>query len=138
MSINIVAVSVATVAEIFIGSIWYMAIFDKIWGKIHGFDKLSKKEQEQAQKDMMPLIGVQVAVTFITTLVIAKLATLIPNYSIYSIALLGWVGFVVPTQVAAIIFGGTDPKWFVQKAAIMAGGSLACLTAAAAILTAIN
>ncbi len=138
MIINITAVLVATLAEFVIGAIWYMPIFGTLWGKIHGIEKLSKKEQEQAQKDMMPLLAVQIVITFITTITLAKLWTLLPAYSIYSLAWLGWIGFVVPTQIAAIIFGGTNPKWFVQKAFIMSSGSLACLTVAAAIIDAIK
>lgn len=138
MSINITAVLVATLAEFIIGAIWYMPIFGTLWGKIHGSNNMTKKEQEQAQKDMMPLLAVQIVITFITTITLAKLWTLLPLYSIYSLAWLGWIGFVVPTQIAAIIFGGTNPKWFVHKTLIMSVGSLACLTAAAAIINTIK
>jgi hypothetical protein len=134
MNVNYVAVLVATVAEFVIGAVWYMPIFGKAWGQIHGFDKLSKAEQKAAQKDMMPLLVVQLVVTAMTTLVLAKLILLVPGYSVYQLAAMAWAGFVVPTQVAAVIFGGTDPKWLVKKTLIMAGGSLACLMAAAAIL----
>ncbi len=135
MSINLWAVLVAAVVDFIIGAVWYMPIFGDIWGKIHGFDKLSKKEQDEARKGMGPLLAVQFAITVITALALAKLFVLLPNYSVYSLALLVWVGFVVPTQLAAIIFGGTDPKWVIQKALIMAGGSLACLQAAALIIS---
>ena len=135
MSINYGAVLVAAVADFIIGAVWYMPIFGEIWGKIHGFDKLSKKEQDEARKAMGPWLVVQFVITVVTLLALAKLNVLLPGYSIYSLALLVWVGFVVPTQLAAIIFGGTDPKWIAQKALIMAGGSLACLEAAALILS---
>ena len=134
MSINFSTMLLATVAEFIIGAIWYMPIFGQAWRNIHGFEKLSKKEQDQAQKEMMPLLGVQFAVTFITTTVLAKLMTLLPGYSVYTLAALAWIGFVVPIQTAAVIFGGTEGKWIVQKIAIMASGSLVCLMAAAAIL----
>jgi hypothetical protein len=136
MSINYMAVLVATIADFIIGAIWYMPIFGNLWGKIHGFDKLSKKEQQEARSGMATLLAVQMVITFITVLVLAKLQILLPAYSLYSMAFLVWIGFVVPTQIAAIIFGGTDEKWFVQKALIMAAGSLICLQAAAAILIA--
>lgn len=135
MEINYTAVLLATVANFIVGAIWYMPIFGNLWGKIHGFDKLSKKEQEAAQKGMAPLLAVQVVITFVTALALAKLHVLLPNYSLYEMALLVWVGFVVPTQIAAIIFGGTDKKWFVQKTLIMSVGALICLQVAAAIIT---
>lgn len=136
MSINYLAVLVAAVAQFFIGAIWYMPIFGKLWGQIHGHDKLSKEEQKKAEKGMAPLLGVQLVITFITTLVLAKLIVLIPSYSAYKIALMVWIGFFIPVQIAAIIFGGTKPQWFVKKALIMSGGSAVCLAAAAAILNA--
>lgn len=135
MEINYTAVLLATVANFIVGAIWYMPIFGNLWGKIHGFDKLSKKDQQEAQKGMAPLLAVQVVITFVTALALAKLHVLLPNYSLYEMALLVWVGFVVPTQIAAIIFGGTDKKWFVQKALIMGVGALICLQVAAAIIT---
>ncbi len=134
LDVDYLRVFLATVAQFIIGAIWYMPIFGNIWGEIHGFVKLNKKEQKEAQKKMMPLLVVQFVITVITTVVLAKLMLLTPNYSAYSLAGLIWIGFFVPVQIAAIIFGGTDPKWVVKKAMIMAGGSLACLLAAAAIL----
>lgn len=136
MSVNYLAVLVASVAEFVIGAIWYMPIFGSAWRDIHGFGKLSKKEQETAQKEMLPLLVVQFIITLLTTVVLAKFITMLPSYSVYKLAVMAWAGFVVPTQVAAVIFGGTDKKWIVQKSLIMAGGSLACLLAAAAILKA--
>lgn len=136
MGINFVAVLVATVAQFIIGAIWYMPIFGTLWSKIHGHDKLSKEEQKAAQKNMLPLLGIQLVITLVTTVVLAKALVLIPSYSPFVLAGYIWIGFVVPTQIAAIIFGGTKPQWFATKAAIMAGGSLACLVAAAAILNA--
>lgn len=134
MSVNYVAVFVASIAEFIVGAIWYMPVFGKAWGKIHGFDKLTKAEQKQSQKQMMPLMVVQFVGTLITTAVLAELIRALPSYSPYALAFLVWLGFFVPTQVSAVIFGGTDSKWIVKKSAIMAGGALACLLVAAAIL----
>ena len=136
MSINYTAVLVASIADFAIGAIWYMPIFGNLWGKIHGFAKMSKKEQAEARKGMAPLMVTQFIITLLTALVLAKFIILLPDYSAYTLAAMVWVGFVVPAQIASVIFGGTDKKWFVTKTAIMAGGSLACLLAAAAILKA--
>jgi len=137
MTINYLAIGVAAVAQFIIGAIWYMPLFGSAWRDIHGFGQLSKKEQEQAQKEMMPMLGVQFLGTVITTVVLARLSQLLPDYSAYTLAVMVWLGFVVPIQVSAIMFGGTEAKWMVKKALIMAGGALACLLAAAAILTAL-
>lgn len=138
MSINYLAVLVAAVADFAIGVIWYMTIFGKTWGEMHGFDKLSKAEQEKARKGMGPFLIIQFIITVLTVWSIAKLHLLLEDYSIYSLTLIAWLGFVVPTQIAAVVFGGTDPKWIVKKSLIMASGSLVCLEVAALIIKSIH
>ena len=138
LGVNIWAVLAATVAQFVLGAIWYMPLFGKLWGQIHGFDKLSKKEQAEAQKSMMPLLAVQLLVTFLTSLALAKVIALAPEYSVYKIAGLVWLGFFVPVQVGAVLFGGTAPKWVIKKIAVMAGSSLINLLVAAAIIGALQ
>ena len=136
MNINILAIIVATVVQFFIGAIWYTPIFGKLWGRIHGFDHLTPEVQKEMQKGMWKLLVPQFIFTFITTFVFALLKSGFPaEWNIYGLAVFFWLGFVVPTQVAAVLFGGTDPKWVVTKIAVMAGGSLLCLLAAAHVLS---
>lgn len=137
MNINYLAVLLASVAQFVVGAIWYMPIFGKLWGEIHGFPKLSAQEQKKAQGEMMPMLAVQFVTTVVTTIVLAKLIVMLPSESAYSLAGMAWLGFVVPTQVAAVIFGGTEAKWVIKKIVVMAGASLACLLVAAAILSAL-
>jgi hypothetical protein len=105
-----------------------------MWGQIHGFDAHSPEAQAEMKKSMMPLLIVQFIGTVVTTVVLALFVDGLPVWNIYGIAGFLWLGFVVPTQVSAVLFGGTNPKWVVKKIAIMAGCSFACLMAAAAIL----
>ena len=134
MSVNYLAILLATVAQFIIGAIWYMPIFGKLWGKIHGFDKISKEKQQEMMKGMTPYLVVQFVITLVTTVVLALFITYLPLWNAYAMAGFFWLGFVLPTQVAAVIFGGTEGKWMVTKIAIMAGGSLVCLETAAIIL----
>lgn len=134
MHINYLAIIVATLTQFGIGFVWYTPLFGKLWGKIHGFDKLTKEDQQKAMKMMEPLFGLQLLMTLITTLVLAIFLAYQPTWNAYGMAGFFWIGFVVPTQVSAVIFGGTEPKWVMKKIAIMAGASLLCLEAAAAIL----
>lgn len=136
MYINYLAVLVAAVAQFIIGAIWYTPIFGKMWGKIHGFDAQSPEVQADMRKKMMPLLAAQFGVTLITTYVFALLLNGFPaDWNRYGLAFFFWLGFVFPTQVSAVLFGGTDPKWIFWKIAIMAGGALACLEALAFVLT---
>ncbi len=135
MDINYVAILVASVIQFCIGFVWYGFMFGKLWGQIHGFDKLSKEEQERAMKGMAPFYGLQFAVTVLTTFVLALfVASMSEEWHAFGIAGWLWLGFVLPTQISAVIFGGTEGKWILKKILVMSGAALACLMAAAAVL----
>lgn len=136
MELNYLAIVVATVLQFICGWVWYMFLFGKTWGAMHGYDQLSKEEQEQAQKGMGLQLGIQFAGTLVTTFVLALFVAGLPaEWNTFGIAGFFWFGFVVPTQASAVMFGGTPKHWMVKKTAIMAGGSLACLMIAAAVLS---
>ena len=124
MSVSIGAVVAATVAMFVVGAIWYMPLFGKMWGEMFGFDKLSKKEQKEAQAKMGPWMGLQFVVTAFTAFGLAKLMIMLPNYSPYSLAVLVWFGLMVPVTVSSAVFGGTDAKWLPRKLTIQLGESL--------------
>ena len=136
-NINLLAVLAATVVQFIIGVIWYMVLFAKPWGEMFGFDKLPKEKQREMQKQMGPMYALQVVVTLITSYVLAHFIMNEQGVAAYLLAMWVWIGFVVPTQVSAVIFGGVDPKWIVRRIVIMGGGSLACLLAAAYVLQAL-
>ena len=63
MNVNYLAVVLETTAQFAVGAIWYMPLFGELWGKIHGFDKFSKKEQKEMQSKMEPYYIAQIFVT---------------------------------------------------------------------------
>lgn len=134
MQLNFVAIVLATIAQFIIGAVWYSALFGKLWGRIHGFDKLSKETQAKMMKAMGPFYALQFLVTIITTVVLSIFITYQPAWNAYAMVGFFWMGFVVPTQVSAVIFGGTESKWIAKKIAVQAGAAFFCLEAAAAIL----
>ncbi len=122
------AILVATIAQFIFGAIWYMPIFGKLWGKIHGFDQVPKEKQKEIMKDMwIPLVIQFVGTTVTSTVFALLLFGFPPEWNIYGLGFFFWLGFIFPTQVAAVLFGGTQPKWVVTKTAIMAGASLGCM-----------
>ncbi len=139
MNINYVAVLVAAIAQFIFGAIWYMPIFGKIWGKIHGFDTLPKDVQEQMYKSMWPWLIVQFVITVVTSAVFALLyGSMSPEWNTYGFAGFVWLGFIVPTQAAAVIFGGTKPEWMATKIAIMASAALGNMMILALIMNLMN
>ncbi len=133
--INGIAVLVATITQFIVGAIWYTPLFGRVWGKIHGFEKHSQEEQTEMRRQMMPLLVMQFLMVGLNAFVLAYIVAALPSQSPYLLAGLMWVGFALPTQVSAVLFGGTEPRWIVKKIAIMAGGAFVCYMAAAAIIS---
>lgn len=134
MQFNFLAVILATVVQFIVGAIWYSVLFGKLWGRIHGFDKLPKEVQQKMMKEMGPYYIVQFIVTLITSIVLEIFITYLPEWNAYAMACFFWIGFVVPALVSAVIFGGTEKKWIVKKIALQAGAALLCLEAGAIVL----
>ncbi len=135
MDINYIAIGVATVVQFIIGAIWYTPLFGRVWARIHGFDSQSPEVQAEMRSKMAPLLIAQFVVTLVTSFVFVLLLNGFPaDWNRFGLAGFLWLGFVVPTQVSAVLFGGTKPEWIVKKIAIMAFGSLACLEALALVV----
>lgn len=134
MDVNFIAVIAAAVAMFIVGAIWYGVIFGKQWGKIHGFDKLSEKQQKEMQSKMLvPYIG-QYVVTFLTAWALAFFIQKLPDVGNGVIAFWVWLGFMIPTLYGAVTFGGAPEGKAIEKFVISAGGTLAPLLTAAWIL----
>ena len=73
IEVSYLAIIVATFAQFIFGAIWYMPIFGKIWGKIHGFDQVPQEKQKEMMKDMWKLLIPQFIFTLVTTVVFAML-----------------------------------------------------------------
>jgi len=133
MNSTITSILVATVLQFICGAIWYSALFGKLWGKIHGFDKLSKDIQQKMMQSMAPLYAIQLLVTVLTTYGLFVISSALPDHNIFTLAGLLWMSFMLPPQVSGVIFGGTESKWIVKKIAIQAGAALVCLEVAALV-----
>ena len=134
-SINYGAVAAATATLFVVGAIWYTPLFGNLWGKIHGFDRHSKKEQEKMRAQMMPLLAAQFLVTILTALGLVYFAQSLPEVNIYALGLWVWLAFLVPTHVSDNLFGGTEAKWLRTKILVQAGGALACMMAACFVIS---
>lgn len=136
MDINYVTILVAAAAQFIVGAIWYMPIFGKMWGEIHGFDKVAPEMQKEMQKGMMPLLVVQFVMALVTSAVFGIfVATASTGWNLYALAGHYWLGFAAPMQVSLVVFGGTEPKWVIKKTLIAIGGSLVCFMAMAAVFS---
>ena len=100
MNLPIFAITVGTIAQYVFSAMWYMPLFGKQWGVIHGFDQVTPEMQKDMQRSMMPLLVGQFVVTAITSVVFGVLVYLVGDkVSLYLLALLVWVGLVLPTHL---------------------------------------
>lgn len=135
MSLNILAIVLAAIAQFGVGAVWYTFLFGDLWGKMHGFDTLSKATQEKMMKAMPPIYGAQFIVTLFMTVVLAYVIQIFPaTINPYLIAFLLWLGFIVPSQASAAMFGGANENWVMAKIAVQAGASLVSLAVAVFVL----
>lgn len=87
MVLNYLAIIVAIILQFVCGAVWYGPLFGKLWGKIHGFDKLPKDIQEKMVKGMAPFYVLQLLVTVVTTFVFALLLNGFPqSWNIFGLA----------------------------------------------------
>lgn len=135
MDVNIMAVAAATAVMFAVGAFWYMVPFGKLWGQIHGFEKLSEKKRKEMQASMGPWYGVQLLVTIVSAWVLAVLIGLLPDESPYFVATLVWLGFVMPTTAGNMIFGGSPEGYVWHKIAISSSEALVHLLAAAWVIS---
>lgn len=136
--VNLMAVALAAVAQFVAGMVWYMPVFGKVWGQMHGFDKLSKKVQDEMAAKMGPWYAVQFVLVLTTSYVLARLMNVIDGaVGPYELAFWVWLGFTVPAQASAAIFGGAPEGWTWQKIGIQASGSLVAIMAAAWVLVSV-
>lgn len=135
MDLNYLAILLAVVAQFAIGFVWYGPIFGKLWGKINGFDKLSKETQEKLMKEMGPLYGLQLFVTVITTFVLAIFITNLEGWNPFGMAGFFWLGFIVPAQVSSVIFSNTPKEYMFTKIGLQSGAALFCIEVSAFILS---
>ncbi len=109
---NYLAIIVAAVVNVIIGSLWYSVLFKKPWVKAMG---MNKEEEEKNSKNMgagmyvAPLIS-----AIVTSFVLAwfihalNVTTLMGGVEI---GFLGWLGFTTTAQILnSWVFSGGKPK----------------------------
>src|SRR5687768_9334659 len=110
LDINWIAVALATLSSMVVGSIWYAkSVFGRQWMKLA---KLDEKEMEKnAGKDMPRVMGLAVIMSFLAAFVIAHVAALSKVFYDVSTLEAGlttafwlWIGISVSTVVVHDIF----------------------------------
>ncbi len=117
IEVNYIAVLLAGVASMALGFLWYSPmVLGKQWMKEKG---LTPESLKKAQEEMGKLYGLSFVVSLITAYVLFHVMALSENFFHYpkletgvTTAFWTWVGFMMPVQLTATIFGNKNWKLF--------------------------
>lgn len=108
MEINLLAVLVAALASMVIGSMWYSPmLFGNIWQKYSGVKMDPKADKKAQQKMMLTSFGLGFLSSLVMGAVLAQLIVLTDMEGAAGgaqVAFWTWLGFVVTTQLGAVIW----------------------------------
>ncbi len=119
---NYIAVLVAAVAAVALGSLWYGPLFGKAWMKTLGFgpeDLERMKNDPAGKKKMMRSYAIMAVGSLIMSFVLAR--TLIAVNTTEHIAGVGlalkvafwyWLGFVAPVSISGVLWESKSWKWW--------------------------
>jgi hypothetical protein len=116
MTINMWAVLVCAVAAQVVGMIWYgQKIFGKAWGRVMGMDMttMTPEKRKEMQKSMGGLYFLQFVLSIVTALVLALVLNQFFAFGAWAgvkIALLMWLGFIIPLEAGMAMWGGKPKK----------------------------
>lgn len=112
--INIWAVLVAAVASFLVGWLWHSPLlFGKIWGKLMGLDKLSKKQQTEMMKKMgsSMLFGflANVVIAYVLSYMVQACGAFFHTAGVMSGLQTGfwiWLGFMATLSLNSVLWEG--------------------------------
>ena len=92
--------------------------FQEYVSKMQAHMKLMQEQMQKMQKEMTPFYALQFFLTLFSTFSLVNLAVFTP-FSLYHVAFWIWLGFIVPTQIAGVIWGSTKKKFWFKQILIM-------------------
>ncbi len=132
MEINYVAVLVAAVVSMVIGSIWYGPLCGKKFMTEMGMDKMSPEQIAEAKKGMWMSYVLQFVGSLVMFYVLARFMGIAGAMTVNAglmVAFWVWIGFVVPVQLSQAVWGGKMTLFWIS-----AGNMLVTLLASGAII----
>ncbi len=114
MSVNYLAVVVAAVVSIIIGSLWYSPLlFGNVWMRLQRF---TKKDMDKAKQKGMVKSYIMASIgSLVTAFVLGYLIDMIGKdvYTGILLALLAWLGFIVTTSLGSVLWEGKPVSLYV-------------------------
>jgi len=94
----------------------------------------SPEQMKKKSKAMTPFYLLQLVLTLFTTINLATLITLLPSFSSYTLAFYILLGFIIPTQIGAVVWANTKKKFWIKQILLMTTYSFVGIMLAAWIL----
>lgn len=114
VNINYLAILVAGIVNMVIGSLWYSPIlFGKEWTKLMGWT--DKKKLKEMQKKAGPSYAYGFLVTLVSLFVLAHFVAYVSATTFSEGMQLGfwvWLGFIATTQIGALLWEQKSHKLF--------------------------
>ncbi len=107
------SVLVGVVVSIVLGSLWFGPIFGKKWMELMGVDPNDTAKIQEGKKHMWKMYIIQMIASAMT---VATLSIVVLHFDTFTIketigtSLLVWIGFIVPTEVGAVLWSGKSFK----------------------------
>ena len=114
IEVNYIAILIAAIVSMALGFLWYSPmVLGKPWMKLKGYTQESLKKE---QKEMTKYYALSFLLAFVTAYILSHVIALSLNFYGFSRVSTGvttafwmWLGFIMPVQLTASIFG--DKKW---------------------------
>lgn len=113
ININFLAVLVAAIVNMIVGSLWYGPLFGKVWTRLA---KFSEEDMKAAKEKGM---GKTYAIMFLGTLVSAYVLAHFVGYlgittmsGALQLAFWVWLGFIAAIQLSSVLFEGKPVKLY--------------------------
>lgn len=118
------AVVVGVIVSIVLGSIWYGPLFGKKWAALMGMDMNDPVKVAEAKKGMWKMYVIQMIASAITVSVLSVVLLKFDNFTTSEMigsSLLMWVGFILPAEIGAVLWGNKSKKDAISIFMINAG-----------------
>jgi hypothetical protein len=135
IALNWTGILIMTVACFALGALWHGPIFGKLWMKIHhGDKKFTDAEIKKSMDGMWKLMAAEFVATLLMVMTLDFLMKMIPSFSGMHLAFLVWFGYVLPTMISTVVWGGDKKEWMFTKIALSSICRLIGLVAAGYVL----
>lgn len=142
MQFTILPIIIMAIIALILGMLWYGPLmFGKIWMKIngvmdrHGTMLISEGEMKQKQREAGPLYAIQFILSVVTLIALEYLIKSSTGMGGISIALLVWIGFIVPVQAGEAMWNSLSNDYKFKKFLVGAGYQLILMIIAGYVLS---